>query len=304
MTTAHSGSGDLGRSMELLWQGREQSGRGPKPTLSLDRIVSAAVALADREGIAALSMRKVAAELGVGTMSLYRYVPGKGELLDLMLDHVNGPREVVRRSLAGKPWREALEQVAEGTWELYIQHPWLLQVNQSRPVLGPNSLASFDATLAPLRDLGLTSREKVGVIMTINHYVTGTARTYVLQQQTVEESGVSDEEFWAAQGPAVTAALQSGEYPEVAGLAEDAFTIGGREAMRFGLAPLLNGLSALVESRQRSGPPAWTAPAPSGLDADYRAEEHGDAGNAGGAEEHGNSEHPADGGVRATGPGD
>ena len=93
MTTdgsARSGSGDLSRSLELLWGTREPATRGPKAELSLERIVDAAVALADREGLGALSMRRVATELGVGTMSLYRHVPGKGELLDLMLDRVGG----------------------------------------------------------------------------------------------------------------------------------------------------------------------------------------------------------------------
>ena len=87
-TTEHSGSGDVSRSLELLWGLGERPSRGPKPGLTLDRIVTAAVAVADAEGLGALSMRRVATDLGVGTMSLYRYVPGKAELLDLMLDKV------------------------------------------------------------------------------------------------------------------------------------------------------------------------------------------------------------------------
>lgn len=258
MTTAHSGSGDLGRSMELLWQGREHTGRGPKPTLSLSRIVTAAVSLADREGIGALSMRKVAAELGVGTMSLYRYVPGKGELLDLMLDHVNGPASTVSL-IADADWRTGLRAVAEGTWELYTEHPWLLQVNQSRPVLGPNALASFNACLTLLGGLGLTDRERIGIILAIEHYVSGTARTYILQQQVAEQSGISDEEFWTAQGVAVETAMRSGAYPEVAQLSDTAFDIGGLDAMRFGLESLLYGLAHRIEGAQaerRDGPEA------------------------------------------------
>lgn len=247
MTTAHSGSGDLSRSMELLWQGRQQTGRGPRPTLSLPRIVDMAVALADREGIGALSMRKVAAELGVGTMSLYRYVPGKGELLDLMLDEVRDPARTAVVQLAGKDWREGLAAIAEGTWELYTQHPWLLQVNQSRPVLGPNAMAGFNAALALLGGLGLTDRERIGVILTLEHYVSGAARTFVLQQQMAEQTGISDEEFWSAQAPAMESALRGGAYPEVAGLSEDAFAIGGLQAMHFGLRPLLDGLVRLIE---------------------------------------------------------
>lgn len=248
MTTAHSGSGDLNRSLELLWQGKEPASRGPKPGLTLERIVTAGVELADREGLDALSMRKVAAELEVGTMSLYRYVPGKGELLDLMLDHVNGPPEALEEH-RGKDWRGTLELMAHGTWQLYLSHPWLLQVNQSRPILGPNALGTLDFALAGLGDLDLTGREKVAVILAVNHYVTGTARTYVLQQQVIHESGITDDEFWAAQEPTLNQAMASGNYPEISQLPEDAFSIGGDEALEFGLKSLLDGLEALIARR-------------------------------------------------------
>lgn len=254
MTTAHSGSGDLNASMKLLWHGKEPTSRGPKPGLTLEAIVDAAVTLADREGLAALSMRRVAAELDVGTMTLYRYVPGKGELLDLMLDHVYGPPEALVRH-RGKDWRAVLELVARGTWKLFLDHPWLLQVNQARPILGPNALAGFDFALAALNGLGLTSRERVAILIAIEAYVTGTARTYVLQQQASEESGISDEEFWAAQEPTLREAMASGDYPEVAGLSEDAFAMAGEEALEFGLGPLLDGFAALIAAKGASSRP-------------------------------------------------
>src|SRR5687768_86463 len=122
MTTdgvARSGSGDLNRSLELLWGTGEPAARGPKPGLNLPRIVDAAVALADREGLGALSMRRVAAELGVGTMSLYRHVPGKGELLDLMLDKVGGMNEDPSTWDSITDWRGALEKLARGLWKQF-----------------------------------------------------------------------------------------------------------------------------------------------------------------------------------------
>jgi AcrR family transcriptional regulator len=248
MATAHSGSGDIARTLELLWRGGEPTRPGPRPVLALEQIVRAAVALADSEGLGAVSMRRVAAELGVGTMSLYRYVPGKGELLDLMLDLVNQLPDSTKR-LSGKPWRTVLEQVALGAWDLYLSHPWLLQVNQTRPLLGPNALAGFDFALGALAGLDLTGREKVAVIIAVDHYVTGTARTYLLQQEVAQESGVTDEDFWAAQEPVLIDAMATGNYPEVARLPEDAFSIGGREALEFGLRTLLDGFEALVVSR-------------------------------------------------------
>jgi len=252
MTTEHSGSGDLSVSIKLLWHGKEPTTRGPKPGLTLERIVAAAVAIADREGLGALSMRKVAAELDVGTMSLYRYVPGKGELLDLMLDHVYGPTETLERH-RGKDWRTVLEFVARGTWKLYLDHPWLLQVNQARPILGPNALSGLDFALAALDGLGLTGRDKVAVLIALESYVTGTARTYVLQRLASEESGISDEEFWAAQEPMLREAMASGAYPEVAALSEDAWSLAGEDALEFGLGPLLDGLATLIAAKRGDG---------------------------------------------------
>ncbi len=245
MSTAHNGgSEDITRSLRLMWEGRETPNRGPRPGLSLDAIVTAAIELADRDGIAALSMRKVAAELGVGAMSLYRYVPGKEELLDLMLDRVNGPDPGETMEPApGTGWRERLEQVARGSYATYLRHPWLLQVNQSRPLLGPNALLGFEFSLTGLRGLPLSGREKVAVIQTLDAYVTGLARTHVLAQQLSEQSGMSDQEFWDTQAPLMEIAHRSGAYPEVFALSEDSFDITGDEIFAFGLDRVLDGLA-------------------------------------------------------------
>ncbi len=253
MTEAHAGSGDLTRSLELLWSGDEPARRGPRPGLSLAQIVAAAIDVADREGLAALSMRRVATELGVGTMSLYRYVPGKGELLDLMLDEVGGIGDDPEafRELS---WREAMERFAWGLWELLHRHPWLIGVNQARPILGPKALTGLEFVIGLLRELELTDQEKMALIMAIDHYVTGTARTFLLQAQAAEESGVSDEEFWAAQYPLLESAMCSGRFPNLAAMSEDSYAIDGPTALAFGLTPLLDGLAAIVETRRGRRP--------------------------------------------------
>ena len=86
----YTGGGDRARTMELLWGVQKKPSRGPKPSMSVGRIVRAAIEIADAEGLGALSMGRVAEELGFTTMSLYRYVPGKAELIDVMLDSVMG----------------------------------------------------------------------------------------------------------------------------------------------------------------------------------------------------------------------
>ncbi|MBA0053227.1 TetR/AcrR family transcriptional regulator [Streptomyces sp. AJS327] len=247
MTDEHTGGGDLTRSLELLWNPGAVPSRGPKRNLTLARVVEAAIALADREGLSALSMRNVASELGVGTMSLYRYVPGKGELIDLMVDHVNGPAEAT--AFEGLGWREAMERIAEDSWTLYTTSSWLIQINQSRPILGPRSMAGVETALTPLRGLGLTSQEKMSLLVALDNFVLGSARSHILERQAAQESGVSDEDFWAAQEPFLERAIESGNYPNLASVDEDAFSATGLQVMRFGLRALLDGFQALVDAR-------------------------------------------------------
>ncbi|CAL9444814.1 hypothetical protein SUDANB171_02307 [Streptomyces sp. enrichment culture] len=257
MTTTHSsGGGDISRSLRLMWEGRESPNRGPKPGLTLDGIVAAAIELADREGLSALSMRKVAAELGVGTMTLYRYVPAKEELLDLMLDQVNGPDPgQTTEHFANLPWRTCLSEIAHGSYATYLRHPWLLQVNQSRPLLGPNALLGFENSLTALRSLPLTGQEKVLVITTLDAFVTGLARTHVLAQQLAEQSAMRDEEFWNAQAPLMETALNSGAYPEVFALPDNTFDITGEETFAFGLDRVLDGLEVYFGRPDAAGDP-------------------------------------------------
>ncbi|MFE2865216.1 TetR/AcrR family transcriptional regulator [Embleya sp. NPDC059259] len=248
-STDHTGSGDLARSLELLWGVDRKPARGPKPALTLDRIVTAAIAVADAEGLEAVSMRRVAAEIGSGTMSLYRYVPGKAELIDLMVDKVNAPGDCAEFP-PGSGWRNALEQVARGIWQMYNRHPWLLGVDQARPVLGPNSLLALELTLAAIGDAALSDREKMTILSIIDGgYVSGMARTHFNTVHAEQRTGVSDEQFWAAQAPLLNAAMTSGRYPRLAALAEDSFTQDGEAVFEFGLRLLLDGLETFIDRR-------------------------------------------------------
>jgi AcrR family transcriptional regulator len=237
-------------SLTLLWGTRERRTRGPKPALTLDQIVSAAIAIADIDGLDALSMRRVARELRVGTMSLYRYVPGKGELLDLMLDAVSDPGKEVAQS-QGRGWRGMLEVVARCARDRYLAHPWLLQVNWSRPVVGPSTLAGLEFVLGGLAGLGLTDQERVTAVITIDGFVTGVTRSQLQHAAAVEATGVSDEEFWGRHYPVLEKAMASGDYPAMAALAEDAFNLGRDETFGWGLQRVLDGIEALVDARSR-----------------------------------------------------
>ncbi|MFG2531320.1 TetR/AcrR family transcriptional regulator [Streptomyces sp. NPDC048516] len=247
-TTEHSGGGDIPRSLELLWGLGDRPSRGPKPGLTLDRIVTTAVAVADSDGLGALSMRRVATELGVGTMSLYRYVPGKAELLDLMLDKVSAfDAEAHPDPAAG--WRPALEALARDNWQLHQRHPWLLQVDQARPLLGPNALDSLEYALRALAGTGLTDREKIHVMVSFGGFITGTARTELNSALAEKRTGISNADFWQAQEPALSKAMLSGRYPALAGLDQDTFTGDDTPVFELGLTALLDGFEALIANR-------------------------------------------------------
>ncbi|MEV5607956.1 TetR/AcrR family transcriptional regulator [Streptomyces sp. NPDC052225] len=251
--TETSGSGDIRRSMELLWGTGARPSRGPRPALSLDRIVTAAVDVADAEGIGAVSMRRLSQELGTGTMSLYRYVPGKAELLDLMLDKVQTPYETETdantRESEGR-WREAVEECARESLALYQRHPWLLQVNQARPVLGPGALAGMEKMMGRIKPMGLSDPELLSVLVMIDGYVSGVARTRVYEREAEKTTGMTDADFWAAQSPTLEAAMASGAYPVMASLSPDTFAP-GFDHFEFGLQRILDGLDVLVAARTK-----------------------------------------------------
>ncbi|WP_336208275.1 TetR/AcrR family transcriptional regulator [Nonomuraea sp. LPB2021202275-12-8] len=256
MTVEYSGKGDPARSLALLWRTSERTSRKGKPDLSVDRIVRAAIEVADAEGLQALSMRRVAEKLGVGTMSLYTYVPGKPELLDVMLDTVYG--ETIRPDNPSGGWRERLEAIARENWTLYLRHPWLLQVAASRPVLGPNVTAKYDYELRAVDGIGLTDVEMDSVITLITGFVHGTARGAVEAAQAESRTGLSDEQWWAAHAPFFSRIADVSRFPTAARVGQAAGEAQGsaysaEAAFEFGLQRVLDGIEALVHQR-RTGP--------------------------------------------------
>ncbi|MGW4020868.1 TetR/AcrR family transcriptional regulator [Streptomyces sp. NPDC005009] len=249
--TESSGGGDIARTLDLLWDTGPRPSRGPKPGLTLDRIVETAVEVADRDGLGALSMRRIATELGTGTMSLYRYVPGKTELLDLMLDRVQRPSQDPG-DLGDGGWRAALEALGRATLALYRRHPWLLEVNQSRPILGPGALDGMEKVLSRIKPMGLSDPELLSALIMIDGYVVGAARTQLYQEQAERGSGLTDAQFWEAQRPALEAAMLSGRYPVLAGLSEDTFG-SAFDHFEFGLQRILDGLEVFVAGRAPEG---------------------------------------------------
>ncbi|WP_040783657.1 TetR/AcrR family transcriptional regulator [Nocardia pneumoniae] len=227
----------------LLWSGKQPSGRGPRPGLSLDRIVGAAVTIADTEGIGVLSMQRVAGELGAATMSLYRHVPSKDDLVALMLDAtMSEPLDLPRND-----WRAALDLWARRTRELYLSHPWVLAVGASNRWMGPNEAAWGDAAMSALLDAGLPQTVVGEAVLSVSAFVSGVARLEVdptLGRGAAGHIGPAlDPEVIHRYGqperyPAMLAMLAAGpeDHRDSRSVAEGVF--------EFGLGKLLDGIAA------------------------------------------------------------
>lgn len=230
----------------------EPTRRGPKAKLALADIVSAAIAITDRDGLSALTTRRVAEDLGISPMSLYTYVPGKDELLDLMLDHVLGEIERPR----GKTWRDKLAHVARQNWELALRHPWMLEVVTHRPVLGPNVLAKYDSELSAVEGIGLTDLEMDRALTMVLDYVFGAVRGAARERWVKERTGMTDTEWWTLVAPHMEKVMPCGDpYPigsrvgRVVGELYGAHDPAGSFA--FGLECVLDGLARVIEHKRK-----------------------------------------------------
>jgi AcrR family transcriptional regulator len=230
MATELTGSGDPPRISALLWRTPQSSAgrRGPRPSLDIDRIVTAAVHLADAEGLAAVSMRRMATELGVATMTLYSHVPGKGELVDLMLDSVLGELYPDEQSATSGNWRPRLEAVARANWTFFQHHPWTPHVVGRRPP-GPNLMRKYELELRAVDGLGLSEVQMDLLVTFINGFVRGTVGGV---HGTVPTDRLELFPTAARVGPVAGAELQGTDSAE--------------RAFEFGLERLLDGVGVLI----------------------------------------------------------
>ncbi|MFB6888322.1 TetR/AcrR family transcriptional regulator C-terminal domain-containing protein [Kitasatospora sp. NPDC056327] len=259
--TVFAGQGDAHRSMALLWRAPEapRAGRsGPKPGLSVDAVVTAGIAVADADGMAALSMRAVGEHLGRTAMALYTYVPGKAELLDLMHDRVLAELPTAYDLTRG--WRPAVTDWADDALSCHLRHPWVLEISQARPILGPAELGVTETLLRLLQGARLDPARLRGAVAALWQFVRGTARTTAEARTAATATGVPDEEWWHARAarlgelapdfaerfPLLTALERAG-----ADGSGDPSSDRSREAFRTGLAVLLDGIAATAG---RGGP--------------------------------------------------
>ncbi|MDT3440987.1 MULTISPECIES: TetR/AcrR family transcriptional regulator [unclassified Pseudofrankia] len=256
MTDERSGSGDPARTLALLWgKPLAPSRRGPARGLELSAVVDTAIGLADREGLAAVTMRAVSRALGVVPMTLYTYVPGKAEMLDLMLDavYIRTPRA----DTTGARWRTRLTAVADENRALFSAHPWAAEISTLRPPLGPGLMAKYEHELSALDGLGLSDVEMDDCLTYLLSFVQANARE-AHQAAAVATAG-DDAQWWARVGPLLAQVLDERRYPLASRVGTAAGEAHGSahdpdHAYRFGLARVLDGLASLIERAEPGSP--------------------------------------------------
>ncbi|SFL23832.1 TetR/AcrR family transcriptional regulator [Geodermatophilus ruber] len=259
MATEFTGTGDPARSMALLWRtpGEPVSRPGPRAGLDVDRIVAAAVRLADAEGLSALSMRRVAAELGVGAMTLYTHVPGKGELVDLMLDSVLGELYPAEEAVTSGSWRDRLTTVARANWDLFLRHPWALHLATGRPPLGPHLMRKYELELRAVDGLGLSEVQMDLLVTLVTGFVRGTVGGVQERADAERVTGLGEDQWWAATEPYLAQVFDAERFPTAARVGPVAgeelqAAFAPERSFAFGLERLLDGVAALVADPARS----------------------------------------------------
>jgi AcrR family transcriptional regulator len=244
----------LPASIAAAWGLRERPHKGPRPALSLERIVTAAVRVAAADGLQAVSMGRVASELGVSTMSLYRYVGAKDELLALMADLIfeapparRGPEE---------SWRDGLSRWAWTELGVYRRNPWVLRIPISGPPVTPNAMAWLERGLDCLADTGLQEGEKLSAMLLLTGFVRGQA---ALQADiaAAQAAGATppDPEMMGSYGRLMARLLDRERFPALhAVIAAGVFDEpdDGDYDFVFGLERVLDGIETLIDKR-RSG---------------------------------------------------
>jgi AcrR family transcriptional regulator len=245
MPVERTGGGDPERTIDLLWRdpAAQRRRRGPRPRLELADITAAAVQLADAEGLPAVTMRTLAARLGLSSaMALYTYVPGKAELIDVMVDACFA--EFSLDAATTKPRiGDRIRAIADANRALYERHPWLAEVSTDRPPLGPGQLRKYELELAALDGLQLSDLEMDLTLGLVIAFVRAHA-------MSAPASAGDEAAWWAIAGPALARHVSAEDYPLASRVGTTAGEQQGRAhdpelAYTFGLERIADGVRAL-----------------------------------------------------------
>ena len=231
-------------TVRLLWGPHPKPARGPRPTLDLDRIARAGIEIADSDGLSDVSKQRVAAQLGVTKMALYRYVPGKAELVALMVDVAIGPYPKAKQ--AGGGWRDQLEDWARRLITVFRQHSWALEATIGPRVMGPGELSWLEGAVSALDGTGLTGAERMdAAVLLVGH-----ARGITQQARATGSAGNPEAQLGAILGDLMQA--HGERFPALASALTSAAQSNGQDqAWEFGLQRILDGLAVLIDQRAR-----------------------------------------------------
>jgi len=228
----------------IIWMRPEKPARGPAPTYSRERIAAVAIEIAGSEGIDAVSMRRIANELGTGAMTLYRYLPAKEDLYAVMIDQAVGfePQE------STGDLRADLATLARRHRQILRRHPWLALLLASRPIIGPNVLRGMERDLALLGGCGLRIDEMLDVLNLIRHWVNGAVQAELAERAAAYRSGVDRRAWQQRMGPYLKTLLATGEFPYLGQMIEASEFGDADERFENGLAILLDGVETRLSA--------------------------------------------------------
>jgi len=239
-----------------IWMRPERPARGPRPSYSRAQITEAAVRVADAEGLEAASMRRIAAEIGTGAMSLYRYVPGRDDLLDLMVDHVTG--ELDLPEAPSGDWRADLTLLAERMRAMRLRHPWTLEIRRVRSMPGPNQLRMQEFAMGAL-DVGVPIDDIMVLVGLVIGYVDNAVQEALAWEAEWRRSGLTKEGWMGRSAPYIQQLITSGRYPMLTRIVKDARQphMEPEAAFRYGLERVLDCVQAMLPSEADGGDHPW-----------------------------------------------
>jgi AcrR family transcriptional regulator len=244
VATGKGQQSEAGGELDLIWLRSPREEKARRPPLSRERIVRAAIELADADGLEGLSMRRIAARLGAGTNSLYWYLNSKNDLFELMFDEVLGELELPEPSSGD--WRAEVREIAHQVWLLARRHSWLGFLG-IQPGFGPNTARYFQHAQTALRSLGLELREEVRILAALNNYVSGHVQRASAWDAVIQRSGFAGE-TWRERFLAYLDTIRASD-PRLAAQLQARLDLSSEDEFLWGLDRLLDGIAAQIGNK-------------------------------------------------------
>ncbi|MET0828690.1 MAG: TetR/AcrR family transcriptional regulator [Microbacterium sp.] len=266
---------ELPRGVALAWGVAADPQRGPKREMSVEKIVDAAVELADAEGLGAVSMAAVAARLGYTPMSLYRYVSAKDDLTLLMQESATGLPPASVREIEG--WRDRLDAIFRAQLEIYLRHPWMLDIPITGSPTTPNSSAWMDVTLDALRDTELTEEERLAVTLLVTGHVRWYGTILAAYANVARSTGRTPEQITAHEAALFDALISAEEFPALRQAVDAGVFLSAADPFTFGFERVLDGVAAYLDVISADGRrplrPSWVVLADADVAGDRKVRE-------------------------------